>query len=428
LRQSVYGDDVEANKKARVKIVFFNRYFHPDPSATSQMLSDLVFALAAEGIEVHVVTGRLPTPADKPDIVNGVRVHAIAGAISPSANLVSRAASYLRYYMGARRAARDWLDRGDVAVAKTDPPMLATFIETAVRARGAKLVAWMQDVFPEVAAEYGIPGMRGWIGEALARMRDRTLARADAIVAIGDRMARTLRERLGTGISVNVIHNWADGRAIEPLDAADNPLRREWGLEGKFVVGYSGNLGRVHEFGTLLEAAERLRGHADVFFVIVGRGPQLAAVKAMAERRGLDNIRFEPLQARERLRMSLSLPDVHVCILRRGFEGLVHPSKLYGIMAAGRPTLVVGDPDGEAARIVASSVSGFSVREGDAQGLASAILRLRNSPQLRNELGANARAIFMHDYDMRHAIAAWRTLLSYVGFSTLKSEHDQRSG
>src|SRR6185437_15838913 len=145
-------------------------------------------------------------------------------------------------------------------------------------------------------AEYGIPGMRGWIGKALARARDRTLARADAVVAIGDRMAETLRERLGT--PVDVIHNWADGRAIEPLDAADNPLREEWGLAGKFVVGYSGNLGRVHEFATLLDAAERLRAHPDVVFVIVGRGPRLAAVKAAAERRSLHNVRFEPLQAR----------------------------------------------------------------------------------------------------------------------------------
>jgi len=408
------------------KVVFFNRFFHPDPSATSQMLSDLAFALADEAIEVHVVTGRLPAPGETPNIMNGVRVHAITGAISPSKNLLARAVSYLRYYLGARRAARDWLDPGDVAVAKTDPPMLATFIETAVRARGAKLVAWMQDVFPEVAAEYGIPGMRGWIGKALARARDRTLARADAVVAIGDRMAETLRERLGT--PVDVIHNWADGHAIEPLDATDNPLREEWGLAGKFVVGYSGNLGRVHEFATLLDAAERLRGHPDVVFVIVGRGPRLAAVKAAAERRSLRNVRFEPLQARERLRTSLSLPDVHVCVLRRRFEGLVHPSKLYGIMAAGRPTLVVGDPDGEAARIVASTASGLFVREGDAEALASAILRLRDSPGVGNEMGINARAAFVRDYDLGHAMAAWRALLSRLGISSAKTQCERPSG
>ena len=399
------------------KVVFFNRFFYPDASGTSQMLSDLAFALAAEGIEVHVVTGRLPLPQETPSQAAGVRIHGIAGAISPRKNLLSRAASYARYYLGARRAARELLHGGDVAVAKTDPPMLATFIEGPVRARGAKLVAWMQDVFPEVASEYGIPGMRGWVGDTLARARDRTLARADAVVAIGDRMAERLHERLEAGKRVDVIHNWADGRSIQPLDAARNPLRAQWNLSGKFVVGYSGNLGRVHEFTTLLDAAERLRSEPDIVLMIVGRGPRLASVRAATERRKLQNIRFAPLQSRERLGLTLSLPDVHLCILRPRFEGLVHPSKLYGIMAAGRPTLVVGDPGGEAARIVTSCSAGLCMREGDADGLASAILRLRDSRELRDAMGLSAREAFMRVYDLQLGMASWCRLFSRMGIA-----------
>jgi glycosyltransferase involved in cell wall biosynthesis len=211
---------------------------------------------------------------------------------------------------------------------------------------------------------------------------------------------------------LHVIHNWANGRAIAPMNAAGSPLRRAWALEGKFVVAYSGNLGRVHEFGTLLDAAARLRSHADIQFVVIGRGPRLAEVEARVDRKRLGNVRFEPHQDRALLSESLGLADVHLSILRPEFEGLVQPSKLYGIMAAGRPAIFVGRVTGETARILAETSSGLSVATGDGAGLAAAILRLRDDPPERLAMGSRARTAFEVRYDMPIAMAKWASLLA----------------
>ena len=389
----------------RVKLVFVNRYFHPDHSATSQILGDLAFHLASAGNDIHVVTSRIADSATGHADGGNVTVHRVADSITGPHSLFRRASAYLNYYLGARSAAMRLVSRGDVVVLKTDPPLLSSAVAHLAKARGAKVIVWLQDIFPEVAKEYGIPGMGGPTGAFLRHMRNRSLAVADAVVAIGDGMAQRIRamgcvepER------VQVIHNWADGRAITPLDGASNPLRREWNLEDKFVVVYSGNLGRVHEFDTMLAAAARLRDRRDILFLVIGRGPRLAEVQARVARDDLANVRFEPHQDRARLAQSLGVADVHVSVLRPEFEGLVHPSKLYGIMAAGRPTIFVGSVTGETARILAESGCGLSAKTGDSEALAAAILRLRDDPAGRRATGERARQAFEAKYDMHIAL------------------------
>jgi glycosyltransferase involved in cell wall biosynthesis len=213
---------------------------------------------------------------------------------------------------------------------------------------------------------------------------------------------------------VHVIHNWADGEAIHPVDTTNNPLRRSWNLDGKFVVGYSGNLGRVHEFDTLLGAAAALRDNDGIAFLFIGRGPRLAEVRDRVEREGLDNVRFEAHQPREALAESLGVPDVHVCVLRPEFETLVHPSKLYGILAAGRPTLFVGDVEGEAANILSRTNAGLSFRRADVAGLRSAIERLQGDPAGRRAMGEAARRAFDTHYSMRHALDRWEEFLGRI--------------
>ncbi len=395
-----------------MKIFFFNRFFHPDTSATSQIVSDLAFHLAGCGHEVHAVTSRVPGGTSDLETIRGVTVHRVATAASGPHGLFARGLAYLEYYRGARRAVGDLVSAGDVVVAKTDPPLLSAAIGPLARRRGAKVVAWLQDVFPEVAHEYGVPGM-GWpLGSWSKRVRDRSLVEADHVVAIGELMARRIASIPGVRPErVTVIHNWADGEAITPIDRKLNELRRAWNLEREFVVGYSGNLGRVHEFETILDAAGLLKGDAGIRFLIIGRGPRLQEVESRVEREALANVRFEPHQHREMLGRSLGVADVHLAVLKPGFEGLVHPSKLYGIMAAGRPTIFIGDAKGEAASIIASARAGVCVRSGDASGLATAIRSMQADEKSRLEMGEAARRVFEERYSMPIALEAWERVL-----------------
>jgi glycosyltransferase involved in cell wall biosynthesis len=395
-----------------MKVVFFNRFFFPDASATSQILSDLAFHLAGHGTEVHVVTSRVTGNPAHEEIVRGVHVHRVAAPNALGHGLPRRARAYLGFLVAARSAAGRLVSRGDIVVAKTDPPLLSACVARLVKARGARLVVWLQDLFPEVAREYGVIGLRGLAGPALRRVRDTSLARADAVVAICDAMAERVRAlECVAPDRLHVIHNWADGMAIRPIDGATNPLRGEWGLADEFVVAYSGNLGRVHEFETLLDAALRLRGIPGLRFVVIGHGPRLEEVRMRVARDGIDNVLFRPPQERDALARSLGVGDLHVSVLQPRFEGLVHPSKLYGIMAAGRPTLFVGSPAGETARILSAAGAGVVVSPGDGESLAREILALRDDRERRIEMGRRARRAFEERYDMALALRAWTALL-----------------
>jgi colanic acid biosynthesis glycosyl transferase WcaI len=403
-----------------VKIIFINRFFFPDHSATSQLLSDLAFYLASQGWEVHVITSR--QRYDKPgarlsarELVRGVTVHRVWTSTFGRGRLPGRALDYLTFYFCTVLALLRVASRGDTVVAKTDPPLLSLVAWPVSRLKGTRLVNWLQDVFPEVAGAVGMGWARGWIGRLLARLRDRTLRSADVNVVLGFGMQQYLISRRVDEGKLRVIHNWADGELVHPVRREDSPLRREWGLDGKFVVGYSGNMGRVHEFETILGAAEALMRDAGIIFLFIGDGAQKKWLESEAHRRSLCNVQFLPYQPSSQLAASLSVPDVHLISLRPEFEGFVVPSKFYGIAAAGRPAIFVGSADGEIAQLVNDCQCGIAVQAGDIEGLVTAVTRLRNDPALCRNYGGNARRAFEKRFDRRIALDAWRRALAENG-------------
>jgi glycosyltransferase involved in cell wall biosynthesis len=272
------------------------------------------------------------------------------------------------------------------------------------------LVNWLQDLFPEIARELGVGLAAPPLGPVLAWLRDRSLRRAAINVVVGRRMAERLEDRGLARKRLTVIPNWADDTAITPLAHTDNPLRAEWGLADAFVVGYSGNLGRAHEYDTLIEAADRLRDRDDILFLFIGSGHHQRDLETAVRRRGLANVRFQPYQPREELRRSLGVADVHWISLRPELEGLMVPSKFYGIAAAGRPILMVGDPNGEIGRIICQHDCGVAVPIGDADMLATTILDLAADPARCVEMGRRARAMLDEKHSRRQAFERWLAL------------------
>ena len=226
-------------------------------------------------------------------------------------------------------------------------------------------------------------------------------------------MREVLRRRGIAEERLRVIANWADGRALRSSAAQQDVIRQQWRLEGRFVVAYSGNMGRVHEYETILGAAELLRASSRIAFVFIGSGVRMRELKAEARRRELD-LTFMDYQPRESLAQSLGAADVHLVSLRPQAEGLVVPSKFYGVAAVGRPVIYVGDPDGEIGSIVRLFNCGIAVRNGDRHGLAEAISRLAANPHLCRTLGNNARSAFEANWNRAIAAAKWADLLAAV--------------
>jgi glycosyltransferase involved in cell wall biosynthesis len=409
-------------------LVFLNRYYYPDHSATSQMLSDLAFALARRGCAVTVITSRLryDAPASAlpaQETVDGVAIHRVWTSRFGRANLFGRTLDYATFYLSAAWRLWHLVRKGDIVVAKTDPPLLSVVAAPIAGVRRARFVNWVQDLFPEIAQAAGVIGAPGRLLLPLLRwFRDRALRAAEINIVIGERMAEHMCEQGIPSDRIRVIANWQDGALVRPIMHEKNPMRRAWGFNGEFVVGYSGNLGRVHDLATILDAIALLDGSTvlgedtaasdrQIRFLFIGDGALQGVLREQIAARGLSNVVLQPYQPRRDLSFSLSVADVHLVTLRPEFEGLIVPSKFYGVAAAGRPTLFVGDAHGEIARLIAAYDCGLSVPCGDGAALAAAIERFSHDRARCEAMGYRARAMLEARFDKPLAIAQWVEVL-----------------
>jgi len=412
----------------QAEIVFVNRYFAPDQSATSRLLTDLALRLTERGLAVRVVTSRQlydDAGAALPpyESLGGVHIHRVASATRGRSRLAGRALDYATFHAAASAELLRRLSRGDVVVAKTDPPLISVTASYAAMCKGASLVNWLQDVFPEVGEALTPDLLPGWLARRLRAARDRSLRRAALNIVLSEGMRARLTSRGIAPERIRVVPNWADTACIAPRPAADTVTRRKHALAGRFVVGYSGNLGRAHEFETLLAAARLLRSEPRFAFLITGAGARAEALQQAVAAEGLESFVFQPLQPASMLDDSLAAPDVHLVSLLPALEGLIVPSKLYGVLAAGRPTIFVGDPNGDLARMLGDHACGIAVRAGDGAQLAAELRALGDAPARVESMGSRARELALQRYTAEHALEDWLDVLADIAPATMRRTH-----
>ena len=401
------------------KIVFVNRYFAPDESATSRMLSDLAFGLAAQGLSVEVITSRQlyedRSAALPPrEVIRGVSVRRVLTSTQGRGDIAGRALDYGTFHFSAGVELLRRLRRGDVVVAKTDPPLIAVGAARAAALRHAVMINWLQDLFPEVATALTPGAMPVWVRGGLTAARDHSLRFAAMNVVLSEPMRERIMQRGIDSGRIRVIPNWANVTEIEPLPTGASVTRIRAGLSGCFVVGYSGNLGRAHDFATLIDAARRLRADPDIAFLITGAGAQAAALRRSVESEGFTNFVFQDHQPPALLSDSLAASDIHMVSLLPSLEGLIVPSKIYGILAAGRPALFIGDVRGTVGRLVRQHECGVAVPIGAGELLADELLALKDAPERIAAMGSRARALALSRHTSAHALADWLALLDEV--------------
>lgn len=389
------------------------------------MLSGVAFELARKGHDVHVTTSRLMYDAPGRTLApletcNGVTIHRIATTRFGRYHLLGRFVDYASFFVVAAISLWRRVRRDDVLIAKTDPPLLSVMAAPIAHLRGALLVNWLQDVFPEVML--AVEPRSRWVralARPLAMLRTWSANTAAANVAIGRVMADRL-ERSGVRRHlISTIPNWADETILKHRAAADAPggLREAWGLAGKFVVGYCGNLGRAHEIDTIVGAMEELQASGDrrdIVFLFVGNGALRNTLRQRLESQGISNVVFQPYQPMELLAETLAVPDVHLVSLQPELEGLIVPSKFYGVAAAGRPTIFIGAHDGQIARDVRRFECGLQIAAGDSMALTRAVLTLAEKDDVREAMGQRARAAFERHFTKMAAVEHWVGLLSML--------------
>jgi glycosyltransferase involved in cell wall biosynthesis len=294
----------------------------------------------------------------------------------------------------------------------TDPPALAPIAASAARRANARLVHWLQDIHPEISLALSDSRLLAALSGPWMRWRDAAWRSAYACVAISRDMASLVSERGISPEHLRVIPNWApSGEALAPVPPAQNELRHAWGVADRFVVAYSGNLGRVHILEPVLAAATLLRDERDLMFLFIGDGPLRSALEAIARALKLGNVRFLPPQPRSRLSESLSVGDVHLVTLRSGCERCVYPSKLYGILAVARPVVFVGSPQCTLAQSIRQRGAGLVIPPDDPAALAAALRELRADAVRRMAMTQAAARWSRETGGLTAALHAWEQLL-----------------
>ncbi len=373
--------------------IFLNQFFWPDEAATSQLLGDVAVKGASE---VTVICG----PA----------VYAGRGQGTPPLGVLIRRrwaggfghgkarklVSYASFALGAAWSVL-FGPRADVIVSMTTPPLLG-LLGYVAQWRGARHYIWEMDVYPDVAVELGVFPRGGLADRVIGWLADLPRRRADGIIALGPCMAERLRGRGVVDTPITVVHNWADGETLRP-----QPFVRD----GRLKVFYSGNLGLAHDFETVVRTVQALDQR--YLFRFSGGGPRRAEVERALG--GLAWCEFRGYHRRDDLEQAFGENDIGLVTQRASTVGTLVPSKVYGVMAAGRGVLYVGPAEATVGRIIAEYGVGWRVDNGDVAGLRALLERLQSSPGEVEETGRRVRAVFEREFDRRGQVAKiWQVL------------------
>lgn len=367
-----------------MKIVFLNQFFWPDEVATSLLLTDLAMAIS-EVQDVAVLCGSAGTRS----MSSHPRVEVIrTRTISFKHNASARIASYISYLFGAV-----WhgicIRKPDIFVTLTTPPILS-FVGSILSAiHGSQHIIWEMDVYPDIATDLKYFKKGALADRILGTLLDWSRKRASAVIVLGEDMRSRLVARGIPESKIHIAENWADGQDIAPKALPRGPL----------VIQYSGNLGLAHEIATITDVMIRLRNCPEFLFAFVGGGPRRKTLEDFCSEHAIRNVSFRPYCRRDELSESLS--ESHVGLVTQLPEtlGSIVPSKIYGIMAAGRPLLYIGPEESTAARHIARFNCGWHISPGDVDALEKLLWSLSENSQMISEFGSNARRAFELHFD-----------------------------
>lgn len=390
--------------------------YYPEKTSTGFLFTKLAEGLAVSGT-VGVLCAqpsyeRRGEDAPRRERVNDVDIFRVSHPRFNRASLIGRALNVAavtpRMFFEALRRLR----RGDVAIVVTNPPLLPFAVYAAAKLRGVPVTLVVHDVYPEAAILAGILEPAGALARIWRAANNWLFRRMDRIVVLGRDTYRLLAERLPDGPArLRIIGNWADADDVHPQDTAGNSLLRRLGLESRFVLGYAGNMGRVHDIELLLKAAERLRAAApDVHLLFVGSGAKDDQVRAVAAQPG-SNVTLVGAMDRDEQPVFLNACHVSIMALAPGMSGVGVPSRLYNALAAGRPFVAAVDADSEPSLVLREEDVGVQVTPGDADAFVDAVLTMRSDPGYLRAAGERARHAATTRFGFPEILDAYRRLL-----------------
>lgn len=401
----------------RRKVWVISELYYPEETSTGYLMTKTAEELARQ-FEVAVLCSQ-PTysargkiaPAD--EVHRGVTIHRCWGTKFNKDILLLRLINILTISFSMFFNAVLRIRSGDVAIVVTNPPALPFIVSGACQLRRSKCILVIHDVYPEALVAMGVVDesallnrIVGWLTNALYRKMSR-------IVALGHDMASLAARKIHSGDSqISVIPNWADLDFVKPTNRNENRLLRELGLTGKFVIQYAGNMGRTHDIETLVRCAQQMLNDLEVQFLFIGSGAKKTWLMETIREQRLTNITVLDNRPRSDQPNFLNACDLAIISFIKGMAGISVPSRMYNIMAVGKPIIAVADNDSELDRVIREEGIGWVVTPGDDKGIRMVILQAKKNPDLLAQMRKRARWAAQNKYTLEIANRAYIELLN----------------
>ena len=398
-------------------VVFVEQFYYPEGWGGAQIPLDITTALAKSGMAVTVICGKDQyvhadgrEPADPRDV--GVKIRYVPRYLPRRGNW-KRTTAQIWFCVAA--SAMLLRRRPSILVVQTNPPLIVVAMSVTAFFLRCPLVIIAQDLYPEVMVAHGMIGARSLRGKILKRVFGFSYRRARAVVSLGPRMTSRLLDKRVASTRICEISNWATG-GLGLVTGSANCFTRDWGLTGKFVLLYSGNMGVAHDVDTVLRAIAAARTElSNLRLVIVGQGGRVAQAEQLAMDLGIrELVQFRSLVSADLLPQTLGIADIALVTLLPGFEGLVVPSKLLGHMARGIPTLYVGPRDGDVAQVIDRSGGGRNIVNGDVAGMAGLLVEMAQDPSRLREMGESAQRYYEAHLSRENGLRNYENLINRV--------------
>lgn len=393
------------------KILIINQFFFPDQTALSQVITDLAEGLVQNNYSVTVLTSKhfqLLDGEEKDLKINEIKIIRVGGSHFGKATTIGRLIDFLTFYFFVFIRSF-FIEKHDIVFITTAPPLIGIVGVFLKKFRGFKFVYNIQDLYPHTAVQLGILKNK-FLVKSLTKVLYKILYNADLNIVIGDDMAKKISS-ICPQSKILVIQNW-DLKGSENNSGFD--FREKVGLKGKFIVLYSGNFGLVHDFSTFLNGALLLKEYAEIAFVFIGEGKNKGIIEEFIRKNNLPNIVLLPFQKKSAINQIYESVDVGLVSLSNGLEGCIVPSKIYGLLRSGLPTLYVGNEHSEIANVINNANCGFTIKQGDSQTFSEKILFLYNNSDIRKTYSENAKYYFEMNFKRDIAIQKYNLALQEI--------------
>lgn len=393
------------------KILIFAHYYTPDTASTGQLLKEQAEGMLDE-FDVTVICvvpsysggidAKYKTKKYYSENINGVKVIRVRVPEFNKTNKLSRVRNIVSYFFGALGASRR-AGKQDYVFSISQPPILGGLLGVCGKwMKKAKMIYCIQDFNPEqiMAVNYST---NKFVLSILMFLDKYSCCKADLVITVGRDLIETLKNRFKRKkVPKHVmINNWIDEEEVYPLPADNKRVvafKKNYNLENKFVIMYSGNIGLYYDLENIMKVIEKFKPGTccadgrEVCFAFVGDGSVLGQLKVYKNRKNMDNVIFIPYQPKEDLIYSLNAADVHWCVNAKGIKGVSCPSKAYGIMAAGKPIVGVLETGTEIRNLIESCGCGKCCEPGQYDRIKNIIDYYLNS-ELESiiQMGKNGR-------------------------------------